>query len=104
MTCLGNDEGYGSIYEKQLNTLGKDGDVLIVLSGSGNSENIINVLRLAKEKKIKTHAILGFDGGVCKSIADNPIHLCVNDMQIAEDFQMIVGHILMKYLAKNEEV
>ena len=45
-----------------------------------------------------THAVLGFDGGKCKKIAENPIHLPLNDMQVAEDFQMIIGHILMKYL------
>ncbi len=103
MTCLGNDIGYEAIYEKQLNTLAKKGDILITFSGSGNSENIVRAIELAKDRGVKTHAILGFDGGKCKSLADNAIHLDLNDMQISEDFQMIIGHILMKYLTENEK-
>jgi D-sedoheptulose 7-phosphate isomerase len=52
---------------------------------------------------MKTHAILGFDGGKCKELADNPIHIPIDNMQVAEDFQMMIGHILMLDLkGKNE--
>ena len=79
---------------------GKEGDVLVVLSGSGNSTNIINVLKTAKQKKINSHAIVAFDGGESKNLADNSIHLKINDMQIAEDFQLIICHIIMQSLHK----
>ncbi|MFC1508551.1 SIS domain-containing protein [Candidatus Omnitrophota bacterium] len=98
LTCLGNDVGYENIFSFQLETLGTDGDLLVVLSGSGNSPNILNAIRGAKEKKIKTYGILGFSGGKSLKLVDTPIHFAVNDMQIAEDLQLIVGHMLMQYL------
>lgn len=101
ITCLGNDKGYDHIYSEQLAVLGQPGDLLIVLSGSGNSPNILTVLEQAKAMKIKSFAILGYSGGLCKSLADHSIHFQVNDMQIAEDLQLIVGHMLMQWLYLN---
>lgn len=102
ITCLGNDEGYESIYSGQLQALGKEGEVLIVLSGSGNSPNILKVLDTARTQKLTTIAILGFDGGKAKELADYPLHFPITDMQIAEDIQMIVGHILAKMLSQKK--
>jgi D-sedoheptulose 7-phosphate isomerase len=51
--------------------------------------------------KIKSYAVLGFSGGACKALADVPIHFAVDDMQISEDLQMIVGHMLMQWLYRN---
>ena len=96
--CLANDEGYQNIFSKQLSTLGRKDDVLIVLSGSGNSENIIQVLKEAKNIGLKSYALLGYDGGECINLADQVIHFKANDMQVSEDFQMIIGHILTKYI------
>ena len=98
VTCLANDTGYENIFSFQLEQLGAEGDILIVLSGSGNSENILKVIESAKNMRILTCAILGFDGGKCLKIADIPVHFSVNDMQIAEDLQLIVGHMLMQWL------
>lgn len=101
MTCLANDVGYDSIYSEQLAVLANEGDVLVALSGSGNSPNILHVLEQAKAMKVKSFAILGFTGGRAKSIADVAIHFPVNDMQIAEDMQLVVGHMLMQWLYEN---
>jgi len=101
ITCLANDLGYEQIFSEQLAVQGQKGDLLITLSGSGNSPNIIRVIEQAKAMGIKSYAILGFDGGKCKKIADVPIHFPVNDMQIAEDLQVIVGHMLMQWLFIN---
>lgn len=98
--CMANDIGYENIFAKQLNTLGKKGDILIVLSGSGNSANIVKVLKEARRIGLKSYAMLGFDGGECCKLADQIIHFKINDMQIAEDFQMMIGHILMKQIKK----
>ena len=70
------------------------------MSGSGNSKNIINVIKQAKKLKLRTFAILGFDGGKCIKLADNFIHIKINDMQISEDFQMILLNIIMQELSK----
>ena len=94
-TCLANDTGYENIFSNQLSTLADAHDILIVFSGSGNSPNVVEAIRMANTLGMKTHAILGFDGGKCKELADNPIHIPIDDMQVAEDFQMMIGHILM---------
>lgn len=101
LTCLANDTGYDNIYSEQLAVLANQGDILIVLSGSGNSANILRAIEQAKSMKVKSYAILGFDGGKAKSLADVPIHFSVDDMQISEDLQLIVGHMLMQYLYSN---
>jgi D-sedoheptulose 7-phosphate isomerase len=98
MTCLANDEGYDRVFSMQLAVLAREGDVLIVLSGSGNSPNILTALEEAKAIGMTSYAMLGFSGGKAKALADVPIHFCVNDMQIAEDAQMIVGHMLLQWL------
>lgn len=101
ITCLANDIGYDRIYSEQLSVLSNPGDVLIVLSGSGNSPNIVAVLEQAKALNVKSYAILGFTGGRCKELADVPIHFLVDDMQISEDLQLVVGHMLMQWLYAN---
>ncbi len=98
ITCLANDVGYENIYCEQLAVQGREGDILIVLSGSGNSSNIVNALETARAMGIKSYAILGYSGGRCKELADVAIHFPVDDMQISEDMQLIVGHMLMQWL------
>lgn len=101
MTCLANDVGYESIFSEQLAVQAQAGDLLIALSGSGNSSNIVRALEQAKAMDVKSYAILGFTGGKCKGLADVPIHFPVNDMQISEDMQLIVGHMMMQWLYSN---
>ena len=102
LTCLANDLGYEDIFSEQIKVKGKPNDLLIVLSGSGNSKNVIKAIEIAKNKKMKTFAIVGFDGGKCKKIADNSIHFNINDMQVAEDFQLIVSHMCMQWLSNQK--
>jgi D-sedoheptulose 7-phosphate isomerase len=101
MTCLANDVGYEHIFSEQLAVHAEKGDLLVALSGSGNSGNIVRVIEQAKTMGVKSFAILGFTGGQCKQLADVPIHFPVQDMQIAEDLQLIVGHMLMQWLYAN---
>ena len=102
LTCLANN--YGEIFSQQLRVKAIENDLLMVLSGSGNSKNVIRALEVAKEMDIKSYAILGFDGGKCKNLADVPIHFPVADMQISEDLQLVVGHMCMQWLASNQSV
>lgn len=101
ITCLANDIGYHDIFAHQLKVKGEPGDVLIVLSGSGNSPNIVQALDIAKHMKIKTYAIVGYDGGKAKMMADYVLHTPIDDMQICEDLQLVVGHILMQELLQS---
>lgn len=98
ITCLANDLGYDKIFSCQLGVQARQGDLLIALSGSGNSENILSALEMARQIGMKTYAILGYSGGKAKSLADVAIHFPVDDMQIAEDLQLVIGHMTMQWL------
>lgn len=98
MTCLANDESYEKIFSLQLAVQARQDDVLIALSGSGNSPNILMALEQAHQMKMRTYAILGFSGGAAKNLAQVALHFPVNDMQISEDLQLIVGHMMMQWL------
>ena len=98
ITCIANDVGYKYIFSNQLENKGSANDMLLIFSGSGNSENLIEAIKVAKRKKMKIFAILGFDGGLCKRLLKNYVHVNINDMQISEDFQLIIGHIILKSL------
>ena len=102
ITCLANDLGYEHVFAEQLKVKAQPGDVLVVLSGGGNSSNVVKALETGNAMDMKTFAILGFSGGRCKEIAQYPIHFEIDDMQIAEDLQLIVGHICMQWLSEQE--
>lgn len=102
ITCLANDVGYEEIFSCQLAVHAAAGDVLIVLSGSGNSPNILKALEQARNIGMRSYAVLGYSGGRAKTLADVAIHFVVNDMQIAEDMQLVVGHMLMQWLYRNQ--
>lgn len=101
LTCLANDVDYDSIFSAQLAVQGRRDDVLIALSGSGNSPNIVKGLEQANAMGMRTYAILGYSGGKAKSLASVPIHFPIDDMQISEDMQLVVGHMIMQWLYKN---
>lgn len=98
LTCLANDIHYEQVFSAQLAVLAKPRDILIALSGSGNSPNILQALKMGQEMAMQTFAILGFSGGKALSLAEVPIHFPIDDMQIAEDLQLMVGHMLMQWL------
>ena len=98
LTCLANDIGYEEVYAEQLRVKANPGDVLLVFSGSGNSPNIVRALEMGNKLGMETFAILGFSGGKCKDIAKHPLHFAIDDMQIAEDLQLIIGHMIMQWL------
>jgi len=98
MSCLANDEGYDEVFSAQLAIHAVRDDVLLVFSGSGNSRNILRALEQAQLIGMKSYAVLGFDGGKAKAMCDVPIHFAVNDMQIAEDVQLILGHMIVQHL------
>jgi D-sedoheptulose 7-phosphate isomerase len=98
VTCLANDEGYEHVFAHQLAVLAKQGDIALALSGSGNSPNILRGLESCKARGIRSFAVLGFSGGKAKAMVDVPIHVAVDDMQISEDLQLIIGHMLMQWL------
>jgi D-sedoheptulose 7-phosphate isomerase len=98
LTCLANDTGYENIFAYQLAIQGQRDDVLLAFSGSGNSPNILRALEEAGRIGMRSYAVLGYDGGKARMLADVPIHFAVDDMQIAEDTQTIIGHMIVQWL------
>jgi D-sedoheptulose 7-phosphate isomerase len=98
LTCLANDEGYENIFAFQLAAYARRGDVLLAFSGSGNSPNICKAIEEARRIGVTSYAVTGFSGGKAKAMADVAIHFPVDDMQIAEDTQTIIGHMIVQWL------
>ena len=99
LTCLANDTDYSQVFSLQLSVFAAPGDVLIVLSGSGNSPNILKAIETGAALGMRTFGVLGFSGGRAKAMLDTPIHFPVDDMQISEDLQLMVGHMAMQWLS-----
>ncbi len=103
LTCLANDEGYEHIFAKQLAVLAQPGDLALAFSGSGNSPNVLRALECCRTLGVRSFAVLGYSGGKAKALADVPIHVAVDDMQISEDLQLVVGHMLMQWLYEHRD-
>ncbi|MFW3146697.1 MAG: SIS domain-containing protein [Thermoplasmatota archaeon] len=99
--CLGNDLGYDQIFSQQLMNLGREGDVAIGISGSGNSENVVLALKAARDMGMKTAALVGYDGGRIKGMVDLAVHVPSMDMQVCEDLHMHIIHHVVKALCDN---
>lgn len=100
ITAIGNDYGYDDIFRRQLEGIGNEGDVLIGLSTSGNSKNVINAFLLAKEMKIKTIAFIGSTGGRMKDIADVYISVPSYETNHIQEMHIIIGHIVCGIIEK----
>jgi D-sedoheptulose 7-phosphate isomerase len=100
ITAIGNDFGYTDIFERQLRVLGKAGDVLVGISASGNSPNLLKAYDAAKEIGIKTVALTAFDGGKIRQVAEEGIHVPTGMKEYgpAEDAHMILDHLVGAYL------
>ena len=97
ITCIANDFGYDEIFSRQLEGLGKKGDVLVVLSTSGKSENISRVLRKAKELGIVSIALLGKGGGIAASLSDYSIVIDSEETARIQEIHLVLGHTLCEY-------
>lgn len=94
--AYGNDIGFESIFVEQLKNIMNPGDLVIAISGSGNSENVLKAINYANENNGITLGLCGYDGGKLKEISKNTVWANINDMQISEDFHSIFGHIVMQ--------
>jgi D-sedoheptulose 7-phosphate isomerase len=98
ITALANDEGYESIFEQQMRGLAREGDVLVAISGSGNSPNILRAVAYAKSIGMTTIGVTGYDGGKLLKQADQSVHVPIWDMGMAEALHGVVFHIAMSRL------
>ena len=102
ITAYSNDISYADVFSEQVKNLLKSGDLLITLSGSGNSENVIKATSVAKKMNVKTLTICGYDGGRLKQLSDLSVWIRSFDMQLCEDAQTVFGHMVMKDLCNCE--
>lgn len=102
LTALGNDYGYDEIFIRQLKIYGKKGDVLVAISASGNSQNLINAFEYASTSGIKTVSLTAFDGGKIRKMADCGVHIPTDKKEYgpAEDLHMILDHLVGNYLMR----
>lgn len=103
MTALGNDISYADIFLEPLKNLLQEGDLIIGLSVSGNSENVVRAFQYAKENGAKIVAIVGAKQGKMKQLADIPLVVPSEDYGIVEDTHMYVNHVISQYLRKQLE-
>lgn len=101
MLAYANDMSYDEIFSQQLKNFLEKGDLVIGISGSGNSKNVIKALEYANSFGADTLSITGFDGGVMKKISKYSIHIPINNMQIAEDMHVMLLHIVASILYKD---
>ena len=99
MMAVSNDESYAEAFRFPLAVKMKPGDIVIGISGSGNSANVVNAFDFAKVNGGTTIAIVGYSGGKMKQMADYCIHVEIDDMQIAEDLHMVLDHMMMWVLS-----
>lgn len=94
VTAIGNDYEYNYIFERQVEAFGREGDVLLSISTSGNSESVVRAINKAKEMNISTVSLLGKDGGVCKGISDYAIVVPSDDTPRIQESHIMIGHII----------
>lgn len=99
--AVANDIGFEEIFRFQLEGKVKHSDVIMAISGSGNSENVIRAVRYAKEQGCKIIGLTGFTGGKLKELSDISLHAPINSMQITEDIHMIFDHLMMSIFYKS---
>ncbi len=100
MLAWANDADYSVIFEEQIKSLGSQGDLAIGISGSGNSMNVLKGIEAANAKGLVTYGISGFGGGKLAQIAQKPIIIPSNNMQVVEDVHLIIGHIIYTCIRK----
>jgi D-sedoheptulose 7-phosphate isomerase len=96
ITAIGNDFGFDLVFSRQLSNAAVKGDLLIVISASGNSKNLLLAMEWAKNNGVKTLALTGFDGGKAKILADVSLHVPTSngDYGVAEDAHSMLCHFL----------
>ena len=96
--AIANDNWYDRVFIQQLENKLKAEDVIIAISGSGNSENVIKAVEYAKGQGCKIIGMTGYDGGKLKSLSDISLHVPLDNMQITEDIHTVFNHMMMYIL------
>jgi D-sedoheptulose 7-phosphate isomerase len=95
VTAVANDISYEAVFAEQLRNLASPGDLLLAISGSGNSPNILRAVEWANANRVETVGITGFDGGKLRGLARHSLHAPVDDMGVVESLHLVVFHWLV---------
>lgn len=98
ITAVANDIAYDEIFVYQLRTLANPGDVLITVSSSGNSENIVRAIQWARDNGVSSIALTGFSGGRSAKLADVNLHVAVDNYGVVEDLHQSLMHIMAQFV------
>jgi D-sedoheptulose 7-phosphate isomerase len=96
----GNDEGFDRVFVEQLKNLANEGDLLIAISGSGNSANVLRAVEWANKHGLTTFGCTGFNGGKLQSLAQHNLHVALDDMGIVESVHLTVFHWIVDNMTK----
>ena len=96
ITCVGNDFGFDFVFAKGVEAFGQEGDFFFGISTSGNSKNVIEAVKMAKEKKLKTVALLGKDGGKLKGVCDYEFIIPGETSDRIQEVHMMILHIIIE--------
>lgn len=102
VTAISNDIGYEDVFEFQLRDKVQEGDLVLAISGSGNSENVIRAVEYAKAHGAVIVGMTGYSGGRLLGLSDYSLHVPVDNMQIVEDIHMMFDHLIMYTLCERE--
>ena len=100
ITAIANDIDYNKIFSYQAESLCEKNDLIIIISSSGKSKNIIEIIKTAKKKGIKTLGFSGFKGGYLKKNSDISVHIDAQNYGVSEDAHHILMHVMLQYLIK----
>lgn len=99
--AIANDIRFEEVFRHQLEGNLDSGDLVIALSGSGNSENVICAVKYAKEQGNKVIGLTGYDGGMLRRLADISLHVPIKNMQVTEDIHMVFDHLMMSIFCRH---
>ncbi len=102
MTAIGNDLSFDETFSRQLETVAAKGDMVLLISGSGNSPNLLRAAKTAKAKGLKVASLLGFDGGKLKALSDEWLLVPSDQYGVVEDMHMSIAHVLTFYLKQKK--
>ena len=102
ISAIANDLSYGDVFAYQIESFARPGDVVMVVSSSGDSENIVRAIDTAKKLGLDTIALTGFDGGRARRIANVAIHVESDNYGIIEDTHQSVMHIIAQYIRQRD--
>jgi len=101
LTAIANDTGYENVFVYQLQSQSEPGDVLLAVSSSGRSPNIVRALTWARDQGLRTIAVTGFDGGAARAVAEVSVHVDCTNYGIVEDLHQAIMHALAQYIRQS---